>query len=241
MVSKSRIKFIKSLQLKKNRQTEGLFVAEGQKLVQELLESDWEVEELLVSQDLRDEFPSADTICNGADMSRMSSLKQAPGVLAVVKQKEVAFSNSEKFVFALDGIRDPGNLGTIIRCADWFGIQKIVCSEDTVDLYNPKVVQATMGSIWRVEVSYADLGKLLEASDRSVYGLDMKGASLYETQFGEGIFVIGNESQGIRPEISSQITQYISIPGRGKAESLNASISGAIVLSELNRQAIGKG
>lgn len=240
MVNKSRIKFIKSLQLKKFRQAEGLFVAEGQKLVQELLASSWRIESLYyTAEHAHLELPDAE-VCSSADMARMSGLKQAPGILAVVEQRVLPEFEPRGTLFALDGIRDPGNLGTLIRCADWFGMNQLICSSDTVDLYNPKVVQATMGSIWRVDVHYVELKDYLSGSQKPIYGLDMSGSSIYEENIENGIIVLGNESQGIREDLRSSIQHFISIPGSGSAESLNASISGAIVMSELHRRASGK-
>lgn len=241
MINKSRIKFIKSLQLKKFRQAEGLFVAEGQKLVQELLASHWQIESLYYTTDHAQlGLPNAE-LCSMADMARMSGLKKAPGILAVVQQNVLPNFEQRGMLFALDGIRDPGNLGTLIRCADWFGMKQLICSTDTVDLYNPKVVQATMGSLWRVDVHYVELKDYLTKGHKSTYGLDMSGSSIYAEKIEDGgIIVLGNESLGIREELRSCIQHFISIPGSGNAESLNASISGAIVMSELHRRASEK-
>lgn len=140
------------------------------------------------------------------------------------------------FTLALDGIQDPGNLGTIIRTADWFGLKRVICSEDTVDVYNSKVVQATMGSLSRVHVEYTDLQKLLQNCGLPIFGALLDGKSIYQTNFGtEGILVLGNEGKGIRPEIISQISDPVTIPRFGKAESLNVAISASIFCSEMRR------
>ena len=148
--------------------------------------------------------------------------------------KPVSLKN--KFSLVLDGIQDPGNMGTIIRTADWFGITDIICSEDTVDVYNPKVVQATMGSMARVNVHYTDLMPVLSTADVPIYGALLNGDNIYDTTFGtEGLIVMGNEGNGLRPEVIKLVTKAITIPRFGGAESLNVAIATAIFCSEINR------
>ncbi len=140
------------------------------------------------------------------------------------------------FTIAIDGIQDPGNFGTIIRTADWFGVNHLVCSEDTVDVYNPKVVQATMGSLSRIYVAYFDLHEFLDDPGVPVFGALLEGKSIYETNFGnEGILILGNEGNGIRPQIISKIQFPITIPRFGEAESLNVAVSASIFCSEIRR------
>ncbi len=174
------------------------------------------------------------------DLSKISALTTPQQVLALIKipQPRVLTTQMLKgsFTLALDGVQDPGNLGTIIRTADWFGFNRLICSEDTVDVYNSKVVQATMGSLSRVHVEYTDLQKLLQDCDLPVFGALLEGKSVYQTKFNEeGIVVLGNEGNGIRPGIINQISYPVTIPRFGKAESLNVAISASIFCSEIRR------
>lgn len=175
------------------------------------------------------------------ELQKMSGLTTPQQVLAVIKLPEWPQLKPEnlknKFSLVLDGIQDPGNLGTIIRTADWFGINHIICSEDTVEAYNPKVVQATMGSLARVKIYYIDLEALLPTLKLPVFGAMLDGENIYQADFGnEGLLLMGNEGNGIRLNIQHCITQAITIPRVGEAESLNVSIATALFCSEINRK-----
>lgn len=177
---------------------------------------------------------------SAAELERISSLTTPQEVVALVQIPEVFEIQPQQlanqFTLVLDGIQDPGNLGTIIRTADWFGISQIICSEDTVDVYNPKVVQATMGSLSRIKVNYADLLLLLPQIKQPVFGAMLNGENIYKTNFGkEGLILMGNEGKGIRPEIQTFISRQITIPRFGKAESLNVGIAAAIFCNEISR------
>jgi len=175
------------------------------------------------------------------DLEKISSLKTPQDVIAQIKIPEwsVLKHNDLKgrFSLVLDGIQDPGNMGTIIRIADWFGIANIICSEDTVDIYNPKVVQASMGSLARVQVQYSDLLQFLPQIKLPVYGALLDGENIYDTDFGnEGLLLMGNEGNGIRSELQKLITKAVTIPRIGKAESLNVAIATALFCSESARK-----
>jgi TrmH family RNA methyltransferase len=236
LLSKNKIKLIRSLQAKKNRDSESFFVVEGEKMVEELLRDNPALVEFVVTTLNNSSFDR----CYQADersMKEISSLKTPSSLLAVVRKLEVSTSTSN-FVLALDGIQDPGNLGTIIRTADWFGVDRIVCSLDTVDCYNPKVVQATMGSIFRVAVEYTDLTEFLASSELPIYGALLNGKNLYETELQiPSILLIGNEGKGISPSAQAHIDHPVFIPSYGKAESLNASMATGILLAEFRRLA----
>lgn len=240
MVSKNQIKLITSLQQKKYRTSNKLFFAEGVKVIQELLDSNFELEHLYSTQnDFEDVLPSKKSLILEADLKKISALATANSCLAVFKiplEKRVKESG---LIVALDSIRDPGNLGTILRLCDWFGVKEIVCSKETVDLYNPKVVQATMGSIARVNMSYIDLNSFIAATNLPVFGTFMDGVNIYKTTLPqEGIVVMGNEANGISKELEKLIKNKLSIPRFGeiqKTESLNVATATAIILSEFRR------
>ncbi len=235
MVTKNQIKFVKSLHQKKYRQSSGLFIVEGLKPVEELLASAFKVNELYALKEHLPLFPEA-IEASRADMERMSALKSTPGVLAVAEIPEQHHKIEDVGpMIALDGISDPGNLGTLIRTADWFGFEHIVCSEDTVDTFNPKTVQAAMGSLFRVQVMRCDLPSYLEELGRPIIGLDMAGNNLYTHRAENGIYILGKESTGLSPAVRSQLSETLNIPGKGGAESLNVSIAGALLMSELCR------
>lgn len=238
MVSKNQIKRIISLQQKKYRKELGLFFVEGKKVIQELLDSNFVLEELFVTEHLFDHIPQQ-TLIATTDLKKISALSNPNNALAVFRMPEPKKIKEQGIILALDKIRDPGNLGTIIRLCDWFGITDLVCSEDTVDCYNPKVLQATMGSISRVNVSYLDLNKFLSQTKLPVFGTFMKGNNIYKTQLpNQGIIVMGNEANGISPEIEQLITDKITIPRFGNpTESLNVATATAIILSEFRREA----
>lgn len=178
------------------------------------------------------------------DIEKISSLKTPQEVLATVKIPAQQPLNNQKlkqkFSLVLDGIQDPGNMGTIIRTADWFGIDNIICSEDTVDAYNPKVVQASMGSLSRVSVHYVNLTSALPEISLPVFGAVFNGESIYKTRFGaEGLIIMGNEGNGLRPQVEHLIDKAVTIPRTGKAESLNVAIATALFCSEISRNKLG--
>lgn len=250
MISKNKIKYIHSLELKKNRDKEGVFVAEGPKVVDDILKlrhartivatAEW-----LLQHDrlLRDGCEIIEVDDN--ELSKASFLQHPQQVLAVFEQeagKATLPPTANELTIVLDGIQDPGNLGTIIRIADWFGITNIVCSKNTADVYNPKVVQSTMGSIARVNVTYADLQEFFKSLPEGtpVYGTLLEGDNIYEQKLtGNGVIIMGNEGKGISPEIRKLITHALRIPnypeGRETADSLNVAVATAIVCSEFRR------
>ena len=240
MVSKNQIKLITSLQQKKFRQVHQLFIAEGVKVIQELLQSNFVLEHLYVTEAI---FESIDndkkTKISDTDLKRISCLSTPNNCLALFQIPEQKSRNDKGLVVALDDIRDPGNLGTIIRLCDWFGVEQMVCSEQTVDVYNPKVVQATMGSISRVAVSYMDLEKYLKRANTPIFGTFMDGKNVYkETLPQEGILILGNEANGISEKLEKLATNRIAIPRFGnlkQTESLNVATAAAIFLSEFKR------
>ncbi|MDE3743653.1 TrmH family RNA methyltransferase [Maribacter polysaccharolyticus] len=242
MVGKSQIKFIKSLQQKKYRNQHRMFVVEGIKTVQELLDSSFEPHKVYAIAEGTITTDQIDIeLISEPDLLRMSSLKNPNKVLGVFKFPEIKTIKDQGWILALDDVRDPGNLGTIIRLCDWFGIKQLVCSENTVDCYNPKVLQATMGSITRVDIVYTDLIQFIKASSLPVYGTFMDGADVHTEKMPEkGILVMGNEANGISKAIENLVDQKISIPqfGSRETESLNVATATAIFLNEIRR--VGK-
>lgn len=239
MVSKNQIKLINSLQQKKYRKLHNLFIAEGKKVIQELIDANFSLVHLFVTQtDLFDKKHAA-TLISDSELKKISALTSANDCLAVFKIKEYSSDTNSGLELALDNIKDPGNMGTIIRLCDWFGISKIVCTEETVDMYNPKVVQATMGSLARVQVVYTNLAAYLKTTDLEIFGTFMEGENIYKKQLPtSGILVMGNEANGISSEIENLITQKIAIPRFGnlqQTESLNVATATAIFLSEFKR------
>jgi len=240
MVSKNQIKLITSLQLKKYRIAEELFFAEGVKVIQEFLQSNFELVHLYSSKsDFKEVLESKKTIVSEDDLKKISALNTANSCLAIFKIPKVREINQMGLILALDDIRDPGNLGTIIRLCDWFGIEQLVCSTSTVDLFNPKVVQASMGSLSRVNVNYLDLNSFLKNSSIPVFGTFMDGKNIYTVQLPQdGIIVMGNEANGISESIEQIIEERLTIPRFGKlkqTESLNVATATSIVLSEFRR------
>jgi RNA methyltransferase, TrmH family len=240
MLSKNQIKLITSLQQKKQRNTHRLFFAEGIKVIQELLESKFELQHLYTTQnDFQEVSNEKKVLIDESDLKKISALATPNSCLAVFQipnEKKIEVSG---LIVALDAVRDPGNLGTILRLCDWFGIHQLICSKDAVDIYNPKVVQATMGSIARVNVSYIDLDSFIRQTSLPVFGTFMEGESIYKTNLPqEGIIVLGNEANGISSEIEKLIKNRLTIPRFGtlqKTESLNVATATAIVLSEFRR------
>lgn len=243
MLGKSQAKYIQSLGQKKVRDEEGVFVAEGPKIVAELLAS--ADTKLLQLYALHDWIAANRADCNGVDiievneddLTKISQLATPNKVLAVVKKQETADHLPTKGTVSLvlDTIQDPGNLGTIIRIADWFDIRQVICSKDCADMYNPKVVQSTMGSIVRVKMLYTDLAPwLAEQKDVFIYAAALEGQNVMAMKkITEGLIVIGNESKGISPGIFEQVDVKITIPRVGKAESLNAAVATGIILSHI--------
>ena len=240
MVSKNQIKLISSLQQKKQRQVHKLFFAEGIKVVQELLFSNFELEHLFTTEDIFTEILSSkQTLISEAELKKISALTTPNTCLALFKIPETKKVQEKGLLLALDDIRDPGNLGTILRLCDWFGIQQLVCSKETVDLYNPKVVMATMGSIARVNVTYLDLNEFIKNTKLPVFGTFMDGKNIYKEKLpNEGIIMMGNEANGISKEIENKIKNRLTIPRFGdlqQTESLNVATATAIILSEFKR------
>ena len=240
MITKNTVKLIQSLKLQKYRNEHGLFVVEGRKMVEELLQSPFEVGYLFATERFLDEHPIDHPrmeLVTDVQMEQMSGQDTPPGILAVAKIPKMKKVGNDKMILALDGIANPGNMGTIIRTAEWFGIKQIVCSEDCVELWNPKVIQATMGSIFRMNVVSTNLARFLEEQKncgKAIYGALLNGENLFKkTQWEDGVIVIGSESHGIREHILPLITHAITIPrAEGSVtESLNASIAAGIILS----------
>lgn len=239
-LSKNNIKLITSLQQKKYRQKHKLFVAEGVKVVNELLTSSLEVEQLFVTdEELNLSKNYAVTLISENELKKISTLKSPNKVLGLFKIPEELEINQDGFIVALDGVNDPGNLGTIIRLCDWFGVTELVCSKNTVDCYNQKVVQSTMGSLTRVNISYVDLQEFLSNSKLPVFTADMDGENVYSTPLPQkAILVMGNEANGISPEIAETVKHALTIPRFGdlqQTESLNVATATAILLSEFKR------
>lgn len=244
MISKAQVKWVKSLQLKKYRQEEQCFMVQGMKGVEELLQSDFVVELItgtkhaLEQISKRSKRPSQYVEATVRDLEAMGSFQSNDSILAVARMKEnhSPKPNPSEYYLVLDDIRDPGNLGTIIRTADWFGIKHIIASEHTADFYNPKVINATMGSFCRVQVNYADIVFYLRDCEVSVYGAFLSGTNVHDEEFTRGgLLIIGNESNGISPAVEQYVRHRISIPGSGKAESLNAAIATGIILDNVFR------
>lgn len=243
MLSKNQIKLITSLKQKKYRLQHQLFVVEGKKAILEFLNSKLQLNQLFTTTLEFDVSDVLQTTITPNELNAISFFKTPNVVLAVFKiskPKPIDFSN---LIVALDDVRDPGNLGTIIRLCDWFGVKDLICNTETVDCYNPKVIQATMGSITRVNVSYLDLESFLSAQKgMQKFGAFMNGETVYNLKLpNSGILVLGNEANGISKEVESQITDRISIPRFGdiqEAESLNVASATAILLSEFNRRAL---
>ena len=233
MITKNQIKFIKSLSLKKNRIKEQLFIAEGEKVVSELLRSDFEIKNIYATKEWEVSNDNITQISN-AELQNISNLKSPNKVLAVVQFKNHKIIKHDGITLVLDEINDPGNLGTIIRMCDWFGVKQIICSKNTVDIFNPKVVQSAMGSAFRVQVHYTDLENYLSDIKTPIYGAFMDGKNLKEVKLPKSAhLVMGNEANGISPEINKLITDKVSIKNIGKsAESLNVAVATSILLHE---------
>jgi TrmH family RNA methyltransferase len=242
MVSKNQIKLITSLQQKKFRQLHKLFIAEGVKVIQELLDSNFVLEHLYVTESIFESLNNeSKTVITESELKKISCLSTPNNCLALFAIPETERPISSGLIVALDAVRDPGNLGTIIRLCDWFGVDQLWCNEQTVDLYNPKVVQATMGSLARVKVHYLDLEKEIQKANLPVFGTFMDGENIYQSNLpSEGILILGNEANGISTAIEKLVTSRLAIPRFGnlqKTESLNVATATAIFLSEFKRSA----
>ena len=244
MISKAKSKFIKSLQIKKYRKQEQCFVVEGRKSVAELIRSDYETILLLATRDFLSELGSSlqdDTEVVevvASDLTGLGEYQSNEDALAVARMKPgiPAIPKRDEWLLAVDDIRDPGNLGTIIRTADWYGIRSIIASEQTAELYNPKVINASMGSFLRVNLCYASLTGYLNTASVPVVGAFLDGTDIHDCEFGaSGILVIGNESNGISEAVGALVGTRITIPRFGQAESLNASIATAVILDNIRR------
>lgn len=245
MLSKRKIKYFKSLQLKKYRSQERMFLVEGSKGVTEALDSDFNVKHLLATESFlascdNTKLTTAEEVLEASekDLEQVGSFRSNNAAIAVIEmpQEQNNFEPATGITLALDDVRDPGNLGTIIRIADWYGIKNIICSHQTADVYNPKVINATMGSFTRVKIHYLDLNKALRETELPIYGALLSGDSIYESALKkDGIILMGNESKGISDELIPLISDPIKIPGRGGAESLNVAIATAVVLDNFFR------
>jgi TrmH family RNA methyltransferase len=241
MITRAEILAIKALATKQGREEQGAFIAEGEKLVGEIRNSKLRIRKIYQTKPL---FADAEMVSE-KEMERISQLKTANSVLAVVempKSKIASVKPDSSLVLALDRVQNPGNLGTIIRLADWFGISDIVCSEDSADCFNPKVVQATMGAILRVRVHYTNLAKWLgEQRGAKIYGTFLEGENIYSAQLDKsGIIVMGNEGQGISTEVAATVSHKVLIPpypaDRSGSESLNVAVATAVICSEFRRR-----
>jgi TrmH family RNA methyltransferase len=250
MPSQSQLKHLSSLKLSKFRQKYAQFVVEGRKAVEEVFHSRWKVLGIWCTEEFAQKHGPVYSyeIMTESDNKKISSMETPPGVLAwvemlsvedILKQKKVSLigESSPKFTLVLDGISDPGNLGTLIRLADWYGLSEIIASTDTVDCYNPKVLSATMGSFLRVGIRYVKLTDWLQTYTGEVFGADLTGESLYDCEIpSNSALIIGSESHGIRTELKAALQRFITIPRIGEAESLNAGIAAAIAMDNMLRK-----
>ena len=244
MLSKSRITLITSLKQKKYRLQHKLFVVEGIKTINEFLSSSYVLEHLYAINKFIDVSDDVQTNVSEVELKKISFLKNTNSALAVFKMTSIKEIDESKLLVGLDNVRDPGNLGTIIRLCDWFGVTDLICNSETVDCYNPKVIQSTMGSLTRVNITYLNLEEYLsENKSIPVFGTFMEGDDLYETDVNttSGIVILGNEANGVSEEIEKLVTQKITIPKFGaiqKTESLNVAMATSIILSEFKRKTI---
>lgn len=245
MLSKKQAGYVRSLHLKKFRQMYGKFIVEGEKLVRELLHTDLTVDTVFSTVQLPEIKHLTELVeVTEAELAKIATQQQPDKMLAVVSIPPAGAPGllQDDLYLALDEINDPGNAGTIIRIADWFGIKQVFLSPNTVDIYNPKTVAAAKGSLFRVPCSYENLPQLMKANPSlPVLGTFMQGENIYLTPLPQkGIIIIGNEANGISAEVEALVTQKLTIPSFGKAESLNAGVATGIVLSEFKRQALAK-
>lgn len=246
MISKAKIKFIKSLQIKKYRIQEQCFIVEGTKSITELIESDYVVSEVIgtvsfVEGNYRllhaQNIPFTEVSVK--ELQSMGSFKTNESALAIVQMRiqQPPVLTGQEYALVLDDIRDPGNMGTIIRTADWYGITNIIVSPDSTDFYNPKVIASSMGSFTRVHMYYTNLVEFVQAYGGDVYGAFLGGENVYNVGFGKaGLVVMGNESNGISEQLAKLVTKRIMIPRIGQAESLNVATATAVILDNLQRK-----
>ncbi len=244
MVSKAKEKFIKSLQLKKNRKQAQSFLVEGGKSVLELLSADFTVQSILATDRFVTDHPILEnytnllTITSESALVRMGTFQSNNAALAIAEMKENTppSMDLERYILVLDDVRDPGNLGTIIRIADWYGMKHIVASRQTADCYNPKVIHASMGSFARVQLYYTELPSFLKEKKWPLYATDMQGTSVHDMTFdGKGLVLMGNEAHGISADLQKYVDHTVAIPRFGEAESLNVAVASAIVCDNLMR------
>jgi len=244
MISKELSKYVNSLQIKKYRKIHQSFLVQGEKSVRELLTSDFEITHIIATTEYLTENKSKfkpniiQVQATEIELSKLGTLSVNDSVIAIVKQKKfVSSKNSDQFTLVLDRINDPGNLGTIIRLADWYGITEVICSEDCADFYNPKVISSTMGSFLRVIPQYKNLEQYLANEKRLVVGAYLEGENIHQLKLETSkiVLVMGSESHGISEDLKKFITKKITIPGFGKAESLNVGIATGILVDNLMR------
>jgi len=246
MLSKSDSKFIKSLQLKKYRKESRRFVVEGRKNIIEMLRSSLQIDKIYITQPFLSEhhnilsvFNNRIEIVSERELIGLGSFQSNSAGLAVVHMPDfrVIDYKSQNYFITLDDVRDPGNLGTIIRIADWFNLPQVICSETCADCYNPKVINASMGSFCRISCHYVDLKIILENATIPVIGTSLNGMNLHDFSFPQaGYLLMGNESAGIKPKLLKTCTQTVQIPRLGKAESLNVAVATAILCDNLFRK-----
>ena len=239
-LSINKLKWIRNLHSKKFRDSEGYFIAEGEKILAEILEfAPTSIFLIVCTQESLEKIKERDPfdifIASPSEFERVSLLKSPQGILVVLKNtlSEANKLDPTKSTLVLDNIQDPGNLGTILRTADWFGINQIYCSENTVDCFNPRVVQASMGSLFRLTINYGDLSEFLSKQTLPIYGALLEGESCYKSKIKENaILIIGNEGSGISKEIITKIQHPITIPRTGNGESLNVAVACGVLLSQ---------
>ena len=240
MLSKNQVKLIQKLQQKKYRNELNLFIVEGKKSIVEFLQAGYRLELLIATEVFATALNGQPiTLVSKEELRKVSSLKNPDEGLAIFHQRQHKGILQEGVILALDNVQDPGNFGTLIRLCDWFGIETLICNNQTVDCYNPKVVQATMGSLTRVAVHYVDLAGFLATCALPLYAMDLEGENLYTTEFPEDcVLILGNEANGISPEVRALADGIITIPRFGKlqqTESLNVAMAGAIVVSQVRK------
>lgn len=243
-MTKAEIQFVRSLADKRVRDAEGLFIAEGEKLIEEIISSQLPIRNIYSTHN---DFGGRAEMVSSKEMERLSQLKTASQCVAIVEKprwKMPAVADAKRLSLALDGVQNPGNMGTIIRLADWFGVEDIFCSEECADCFNPKVVQATMGAILRVRVHYVDLAALLQrtaAEGTPIYGTMLDGENLYDSEFEpRGVIVMGNEGQGVSKACQQHFSHRLLIPAyptdRQGSESLNVAMATGIICAEFRRR-----
>ncbi|AYV24194.1 RNA methyltransferase [Vibrio mediterranei] len=242
MISKNQLKLLRALSQKKQRKAHGLFLVEGEKNVLELLETSMVIKHVFATSEFlasnREALQRVECIeASLEELTKASSLVSNNAAVAVVAIPQTEIPAAKGMMIALDGVSDPGNLGTIIRIADWYGIKHIVASTDCADPYNPKTIRATMGSFGRVQVTLLDLPSYLEQASLPVYGAFLEGENVHKMTFSsEGILLMGSESHGVRPDAAQYVTDKITIPAFGGAESLNVAMATGIILDNFRRQ-----